>query len=387
MFYKNLKHPKKQTNIKPHTHCRSLSLTEHSCRLSQETLVNLLSSEETLPRSRSISPLKPATATASTTTNASTVKKPSALANILYKAKRQQPKQSATLHSIPTIQFDDITLTNSNAPFQLLDTDEYEADKSQLKNEFMELAFTKEFKTTINLSNLQEGRILDIGKGSSHRCIERSKEYPQLQVISIDNGELFQDTNVIPDNCRFINKNVLDTLENDLEIESFDFIHVRFTVMDLSERQYRRLLQLCWKLLKPNGNLELLELDMQICSIGTITNKWVEELLSVGNAHGFKLDAAKILADYIPQDDSINLQQKYQSLPMGLWGGRLGVLCRDDILDIYRRSQTALCQFYSRSLDNNEINSDIAIMSREMEQHRSFANFHFISVNKRPSYK
>ncbi|CAO3625837.1 unnamed protein product [Cunninghamella blakesleeana] len=408
-------------NTKCHTHHRSLSLTEHSFRISPEKIVPSLNADNIFPRAKSTSPntLIPSTTssinslqktigtasysststsististtTTTTTTTASSIKKPSAFANILCKAKRQQPKRSLTIPSISSLQFDDISITDTDTSFQLLDDDECEADKSQLKNEFMNLAFTNEFKSTINLSKLPEGKILDIGKGSFDRCIGRSKMYPQLQVISIDPGELFQDNiNMIPTNCHFINnKNVLDTLEHDeFEAGSFDFIHIRFMAMELSERQYNKLIQLCWRLLKPNCNLELLELDMQICSVGTITNKWIEELLEVGNYHGFKLDLAKILADYIPKDDCINLQQKYQSLPMGLWGGRLGVLCRDDILDTYRRSQTALCKFYSRPpADKHDTNSDISIMSREMEQHHSFANFHFISVNKRPSYK
>lgn len=67
-------------------------------------------------------------------------KKSSALANILYKAKQRHHRRSITLDSVIE---KDVEETDVHEPVRLLDKDEYEADKSQLKNDFMNLAFTE----------------------------------------------------------------------------------------------------------------------------------------------------------------------------------------------------------------------------------------------------
>lgn len=66
-----------------------------------------------------------------------TPKKPSTLVSILQKAKHRHHRRSVVLDSVMAPKPD------LHLQVELLEDDDYEADKSQLKNDFMNLAFTE----------------------------------------------------------------------------------------------------------------------------------------------------------------------------------------------------------------------------------------------------
>ncbi|ORX50195.1 S-adenosyl-L-methionine-dependent methyltransferase, partial [Hesseltinella vesiculosa] len=149
--------------------------------------------------------------------------------------------------------------------------DTLQADKSQLKNELMKLAFTEEFRSTMNFSKLHNGRVLDVGCGAGSWCIEMAEAHPHLQVIGLDFVDMFPEPSMVPHNCQLIHRNLMEGLSEYFAPNSFDFIHIRSMSLELTAAQYEKVVSLCWELLKPNGTMELLELDMNLCSSGPAT--------------------------------------------------------------------------------------------------------------------
>ncbi|KAI8329391.1 hypothetical protein BC941DRAFT_443037 [Chlamydoabsidia padenii] len=305
-------------------------------------------------------------------------KKVSTLATILHKAKHRRHGRSVTM---------DATVVNEpelHVQVHLLENDDNEADKSQLKNDFMNLAFTEEFRSTVNFERLEQGRILDIGCGSGAWCIEMAQKYPHLEVVGLDYKEDWMMTETdTPTNCHLFHGNILDNLTTRFAQHSFDFIHIRLMALVLTLKQYKVVVsRYGWDLLKPGGTMELLEVDLHLCSAGPVTRKMNQDLIQAADHLGFQVNLATRLASVAPGDDErLNLQQRYQSLPIGLWGGRLGVLFRDDLVDTIRRCQASMCQYTS---GGDTFVSDLGTACREMEQYHTFANFHFLTVNKRP---
>jgi hypothetical protein len=213
-----------------------------------------------------------------------------------------------------------------------------------------------------------------------------AQKYPYLQVIGIDYENWFlDDATVTPPNCHLIHGNILDSLRDQFEPHSFDFIHIRLVALVLTSGQYELASRYCWNLLKPGATMELLEVDMEMCSVGPVTRKMNQQVIHVADHLGFQINVATRLAAFAPWDDCLNLQEKYQSLPIGLWGGRLGVLFRDDLIDILRRCQASVARHHGNPKDDKAFLSDLAVACREMEQYHTYANFHFLTVNKRPN--
>ncbi|KAI7864888.1 S-adenosyl-L-methionine-dependent methyltransferase, partial [Spinellus fusiger] len=158
----------------------------------------------------------------------------------------------------------------------LLKPDEDEADRIQLKSDLIKLAFSEECALPINLGELQQGRILDVGCGTGSWCMDIATQNPSVQVFGVDSVNMFPDPANVPFNCHFIMHNVLDGL-SDLTDSSFDFVHIRFMALSFPYDQYTQMIKDCWKLLRPGGYLEIMEADMTVYSPGPVTARLNKE--------------------------------------------------------------------------------------------------------------
>lgn len=85
---------------------------------------------------------------------------------------------------------------------------------------------------------------------------------------------------------------------------------------------------------------------------------------------------AESLQELIPKE-AITPQINYRSIPMGVWGGRIGVLCRDDMLHMLTKFQP-----YIPTANNLTFEQDISIVRKEMDQYKSFSNYYFCTAQK-----
>lgn len=89
---------------------------------------------------------------------------------------------------------------------------------------------------------------------------------------------------------------------------------------------------------------------------------------------------ARHLEDLIEKNTSISCKSKYISLPLGVWGGRLGVMFRDDIHQLYEKIILLS--------DNNEAAAfeyKLELLDNELEANRAFMNLHVMLINKKES--
>ncbi|KAL0096954.1 S-adenosyl-L-methionine-dependent methyltransferase [Phycomyces blakesleeanus] len=162
-------------------------------------------------------------------------------------------------------------------PYYLFTRSENEAERIELKNDLVKLAFQDEFPTPVDFASLENGRVLDIGCGPGSWCLDLAADFPELEIIGLDFQEsMFPDAGTIPPNCIFIRYNVLMGL-GQFEEKSIDYCHIRFMNLSLTVRQYAQVVRDCWRVLKPGGYLEMMEMDMMIYSPGPTMEKLNEQ--------------------------------------------------------------------------------------------------------------
>jgi hypothetical protein len=100
-------------------------------------------------------------------------------------------------------------------------------------------------------------------------------------------------------------------------------------------------------------------------------------------ARGFNPHLASQLSSLIPAQ-AIPIVENYRSMPIGVWGGRLGVLFREDMMGVMFHAQKAVCEHFGRDEKTweEQVENELATISSEVEQHCSYSNFYYKCVQK-----
>ncbi|CAO3667380.1 unnamed protein product [Rhizopus stolonifer] len=212
------------------------------------------------------------------------------------------------------------------------------SERWAIKHELITLAmdglFSSPDKVT-QLSCLTEKQILQIGCGSSAWGIDLATRYPRWVVIGLDNlsSELFPQHT--PENFKYIEcTNILQQLKK-IPSKTFDLISCRFLIFSITFEDYRQVMHECLRILKPDCHLEFMELDLRIyyqnpMSYPLVTSELNHRIMKHMELNSLDPRLARRLQDLV-DNKAKTMESKYVSLPLGVWGGRLGVMFRDDL--------------------------------------------------------
>ncbi|KAI9480870.1 MAG: hypothetical protein EXX96DRAFT_538104 [Benjaminiella poitrasii] len=191
----------------------------------------------------------------------------------------------------------------------------------------------------------------------------------------------------IPKNFKLVRRqSLLQGLKN-IPDTTFDFIASRFLVLTYSFEQYQALMTECLRICKPGGYIELMEMDMRIYHqrllSASITQQLNNEVVSAIESKSLDPRLARRLPDLFVNVSSLSTEAKYISLPLGVWGGRLGVMFRDDIHALIESYQTEIASLKQTSCRTEEqLECKLEIMDHELESNRAFMNLHLMMVQK-----
>ncbi|KAI8096154.1 S-adenosyl-L-methionine-dependent methyltransferase [Halteromyces radiatus] len=255
---------------------------------------------------------------------------------------------------------------------------EDDVDRMQQKNDLIRLAFAGEFTRPIDEQTIEN--VLDIGCGPLSWAIDFAKEHPNANVIGMDCLNMIPPETAmdLPKNCQLVIHNCLKRFP--YADDSIDLCHVRFMNASLNMDQYCKMVAHCWRVLKPGGYMELMEMDMMVYSPGPVTELLNNQVIETIRTLGLKPRMARYLRDVLPQDAKLTdnlITEFYRSLPIGVWGGRLGVLFRDDLIYALTHARH-MDSLVEQALFENQL----LAAEKELEQCKSYSNFHFLRVQK-----
>ncbi|CDS06886.1 hypothetical protein LRAMOSA09410 [Lichtheimia ramosa] len=261
------------------------------------------------------------------------------------------------------------------------------ADRMIIRHELIRLALNGLYYSPVDLTD--GCRILHVGCGDGSWCIDMAKKHKKCTVIGIDDHDVIDRNKTLPDNFEFMlaNKNLLHALRQ-LPDGTFDFIFARFLIFSCTPDLYREMIQECWRLCKRQGFVEMMELDMQMYGnpvVGPLTQMLNTQVIRRMQQRGSDPHFARHLQDFfffhelveqMHQGHGDAYHAKYTSLPLGVWGGRIGVMFRDDLHDLIEAVHANDGDSCYDPWTDQRLEAMLDKVDEELETHWAFMNLH-----------
>ncbi|KAI9314598.1 S-adenosyl-L-methionine-dependent methyltransferase [Dichotomocladium elegans] len=267
-------------------------------------------------------------------------------------------------------------------------------DRMIIRQELLRLALDGLYFSPVRLTDPSKHiRVLHIGCGNGAWCMDMARKYKHAFVLGIDERDVLDRRNSMPTNFRFMcaQEDILADLKR-LPDNQFDFIYGRFLIFSFRPDQYRDIVQECWRLCKPTGYMEMMELDMQIygnIQVGPMTQMTNMQVIYLMERHSLDPYFARHLQDIFFFHQLVEQMQQHHgdayhashtSLPLGLWGGRIGVMFRDDLhdlIEVIHRYDDVYNPWAS-----HELSATLDRLDEEFELQRAFMNLHHVYTQK-----
>ncbi|KAI9315613.1 hypothetical protein BX666DRAFT_326725 [Dichotomocladium elegans] len=234
-------------------------------------------------------------------------------------------------------------------------------DRWDIKPELVQLAMDNSlFCSPFDISpsaSASEKHVLQVGCGDGFWGARVAMEYPKWTVVAVDDRPSF-DKHYRPPrkNLKLLRNPDVSLLTNlrRMPDHSYDLVHCRFLILSLTASDYQSLLQQCWRVCKPDGYIEILEMDMSVYysrpSSGTIMQTFNSEAINVMESRSLDPKLARQLDTMVTKlaeagdDFQVLYHGNYASFPLGIWGGRIGVMFRDDFRGLFERFHPVIAE-------------------------------------------
>ncbi|CAG8474620.1 16654_t:CDS:2 [Funneliformis mosseae] len=217
--------------------------------------------------------------------------------------------------------------------------------------------------------------VLDVGCGPGTWVTEMAYEYPSAVFVGVDISPIFPSDQKKPENATFL-QNMLDGLP--FEDDTFDFVYQRFLASAISEEQWKgEVIYELYRVTKPGGWVELMEADFfspeeheaPICH--KFYRALIDFLASLG-INGFISSQLEKILTSTKLFKNIHCEER--STPIGQWGGRLGEIMCNDMIDGAEACKPTLSQFMG--ISHEEFDSMLEAIRIEVNQGRFYSKTH-----------
>ncbi|CAG8433039.1 8586_t:CDS:2 [Diversispora eburnea] len=156
--------------------------------------------------------------------------------------------------------------------------------------------------------SLPDVKVLDVGCGPGTWILELAKEYPNASFTGIDHRTLFKAEP--PSNVTIEYNDLLTTLPfND---NSFDFVFMRFLAYEITEERFEKnVIPELVRVLKPNGYLEIMDIDVHGGNEGPVA----QQLTSAG----INSNITQKIKKFMNSTNIVDVQSLEQFHPIGSW--------------------------------------------------------------------
>jgi ubiquinone/menaquinone biosynthesis C-methylase UbiE len=175
--------------------------------------------------------------------------------------------------------------------------------------------------------------ILDVGCGTGRWGAEMARQFPQANVVGLDLQEpsitstsVMQGQEHAPDNYVFVQGDITKGLP--FSDNSFDFVHMRLVVLGLPYAQWLPTVMEMKRVTRPGGWIELVDTTVTARAPGS--EQWVAWAQKLSSFRGIDMTAGNQVGEFLKQAGMRDVQMIPLEIPLGPWGGRIGMLMMAD---------------------------------------------------------
>lgn len=214
----------------------------------------------------------------------------------------------------------------ANLPY-LLPKDTQEMNRLDLQHHFLHAVTGKHVFVDLPA---HVSSILDVGCGTGRWAQEMARLYPTTQVVGLDVEPLVSSTLPIPENYRFVQGNVLETLP--FPANSFTYTHQRLLVAAIPARRWADVVQELVRVTASGGFVELVEASNKYPQAGPLMSRFLGWSRSVCLQTGIQPEIMQHLDPFLRKNKLQQIEMRTLQVPLGSWGGRLGEMLATDML-------------------------------------------------------
>jgi SAM-dependent methyltransferase len=222
--------------------------------------------------------------------------------------------------------------------------------------------------------------ILDVGCGTGRWAQEMAQAFPEANVIGLDIFEAPEDNiSIKPINYQFVMADALKGLP--FSPFQFDFVHQRSLGYAIPCTGWPQVVNELVRVTRPGGMVELVEPDCIFQNAGPSCIQLQNWIITACQKCGIDPTEVRQIEIYLRLAGLINTKAEVVSLPIGQWGGRLGMTTAANMRAACLAMKPLVLQ--QVGISSQEYDGLLEDMFKECEEHRS-SFMVYIAYGQRP---
>ncbi len=215
--------------------------------------------------------------------------------------------------------------------------------------------------------------ILDVGCGTGRWAQELASAYPRSKVFGLDIVDsVIRRGDTAPANFRFIQGDILKELP--FPDMTFDFVHQRFLHAAIPAPSWPGAVQELVRVTRLGGWIEIAESDLVAHNQGPAMQRFSRWALELIRERGINPQVSTQIGVLLQRTGCVNMQMYKVNVPIGKWGGRIGVMSAADMQAFCFALKPGVLRRFG--LTPQQFDFEVAAVMREWEENHSYFSFY-----------
>lgn len=244
----------------------------------------------------------------------------------------------------------------------MLPNDSQEVDRLHTQHYIFKAALEKNIHVPIP----ENGRVIDFGCGPATWAMDMATEMSTINFVGVDISPIYP-TAIFPRNCNFYNEDFVEGVNQPDGV--FDVVFQRNVTCGFTFEHWQKAMKEAFRVLKPGGYYECVESDITVESAGPQTSVVFEHLRMSMAQRSVDPSIVRSLDRLMAAAGFVDVHVKEYMIPVGEWGGKVGVLWKQNMFAILDTVRPHLAK--AARISEGQVQEIVNAMHQETLTHKS----------------